>query len=55
MKVNTDHVWPIILHSFLEEKYFFVFTDGVTRRIETYTEKEKSEWFRHLQTYYTRA
>lgn len=50
MEVNTNLVEQIILHGFLGEKYFFTFTDRTTRKTETYTEKEKSEWFVHLQT-----
>ena len=36
-------------------RYFFTFTDGAARATETYTRKEKSEWFVHLQTYYART
>ena len=55
MEINIDLVEPITPCGFLGEKYFFTFTDGVTRETETYTRKEKSEWFVHLQTYYARA
>ena len=55
MEVNTNLVRPITLCGFLEQKYFFMFADRAIRETETYTEKEKSEWFVHLQTYYAQA
>ena len=54
-KIYTDLVGPITLQGFLGEKYFFTFMDRATRETETYTGKEKSEWFSHLKTYYARA
>ena len=54
-EIHTNLVEPITPLGFLGEKYFFTFTDGVTRETQTYIEKEKSEWFSHLKTYYTRT
>lgn len=55
VEVNTDLVGPITPCGFLGERYFFTFTDGATRETETYTGKEKSEWFGHFQSYYAQA
>lgn len=54
-EIHTDLVGPITPRGFSGEKYFFTFTDGATRETETYTGKEKSEWFSHLKIYYARA
>ena len=55
VEVNTYLVGPITPCGFLGERYFFTFTDGAARETETYTGKEKSEWFVQLQTYYARV
>ena len=54
-EIHTDLVGSITPWGFLGEKYFFTFADGTTRETQTYTGKEKSEWFSYLKTYYVRA
>lgn len=40
---------------FLDERYFFTFTDSYLRFTHVFTAIRKHEWFDHLQTYYSLA
>lgn len=55
IKIHTALVGPITFWGFLRKKYFFIFIDEATRETDTYTRKEKSQWFNYLKTYYAQA
>lgn len=43
--IHTDLVGPINLVGFGGERYFFTFTDDLTRYTKVYTGAQKSDWF----------
>lgn len=53
--IHTDLVWPLMPQGFGGERYFFTFTDYFTRYTETFTGKQKSDWFQCLKEFYNLA
>lgn len=54
-EIHTDMIGAIKPIGFLDERYFFTFTDSYSRFTHVYTAIHKHEWFDHLQTYYSLA
>lgn len=48
--IHTDLENLIKPIGFLEEQYFFIFTNDCTTLIETYTNTKKSDWLKCLKT-----
>lgn len=54
-EIHTDMIGDIKPIGFLDERYFFTFTDSYFRFTHVYTAIHKHEWFDHLQSYYSLA
>ena len=51
--MHNESVGHINSLGFLDEKYFFTFTDNDIRMTETYTGTKKSDWLKCLKIYYS--